>query len=90
MTIRIIIFIHLIFVLQDLVNGQSAAPVIPKPQKMELAQGVFKITPATSILSQKELLTRAKQLKGYLEPALGYDLAVNPKSGKKKCHQFKT
>jgi hexosaminidase len=86
---RIIVFLHLIFVLPGLAYGQTPAQVIPKPQHLELAQGTFKITPTTSILVPKELLTRAKQLKYYLEPALGYDLAVNPKSGKENVIEIK-
>ena len=50
--------------------------IITKPQLIEQTSGVFNVSIKTSINFSENLSFMAKQLKGYLEPALGYDLLV--------------
>jgi hexosaminidase len=65
-------------------RGQVTLDLIPKPQKIEVQDGVFELTPSTSIIASAHLNRVAKQLKGYLEPAIGHDIEIRTKSKKKE------
>lgn len=82
-----IINLLLIFVLtvSAPLSGQQILNIVPIPQKTELTNGVFKITPGTTVSTPEIFRERAKQLKWYLEPALGFDLAVVSKPEKNNC-----
>ena len=70
-------------------SAETRISLIPKPQIIEQTPGIFKISQATSIFVSDNLTFRAKQLKGYLEPALGYDLAIKPKPGENSVIELK-
>ena len=85
-----LILLILISLSSHLLSGEtSTIPVIPRPQLMELTSGTFQISPATTIIVSPDLMFRAKQFKGYVEPALGYDLVINSKSTSKNTIEFR-
>jgi len=61
-------------------SAQSLINIIPKPQNLQESKGSFIISPATVIVVKDNLLIQADQLKHYLEPALGFDLAIAAKA----------
>ena len=81
---NLIILILLISIKFNLCGVESRKiAIIPRPQLIEQTTGVFNVSITTSINLSENLSFRAKQLKGYLEPALGFDLLVSHKSGQK-------
>jgi hexosaminidase len=87
---QIIFIFSFIFIFLKTPNlvGQSSVNIIPKPQKVEQLQGVFTLTPKTVLFVSGDMLDKAKRLKQYLEPALGYDLAIVAKPAKKNVIEF--
>ncbi|MEI7525140.1 MAG: beta-N-acetylhexosaminidase [Mariniphaga sp.] len=77
----IILIILIVFDIHILAGETIKSAIIPKPLVLEKTEGIFKLTSATSITVSENLSFRAIQLKGYLEPALGYDLLVSHKAG---------
>ncbi len=71
------------------VIGQNPILIIPKPRMAEQSRGVFTLNPKTSLFAPDGLLKKAKQLKGYFEPALGYDLSISSKRANKDLIEFK-
>ena len=87
---RIIPFLLLLLVLSPVLSfGKSLSAVIPKPQFCEQLPGVFNVSASTSILAPDQLMKRAKQLKDYLEPALGFELARASKTTLKNVIELK-
>ena len=81
----------LVFILASFhfLNAQPIINLIPKPLGLEQTKGVFKITSSTTISIPKNLNNAAKQLKNFLEPALGFDLPIDPNLPKGNCIELK-
>lgn len=60
--------------------GQSLANIIPKPQILQKVEGNFRVSATTKIVASDNLKSKAKLLKTFIEPALGFDLAVVSKA----------
>ena len=87
---RIILLMLLLLVLSPVLSfAKSLTAVIPKPQLYEQFPGVFNVTESTVILAPDQLMKRAKQLKDYLEPALGFELAKGSKPTIKNIIELK-
>src|SRR5580698_3015632 len=50
--------------------------IIPKPQQIQMGDGVFVLTPQTGISADWDSRQTAKQLAEQLRPATGYSLSV--------------
>jgi hexosaminidase len=85
----ILLFSLLILLNFNFLSGQQNISLIPEPQFMEMSKGVFKISSATTIAAPEKLYNKAKQLKNYLEPALGYELKIVSKPKKKNIIELK-
>ena len=55
---------------------EAAIDIIPKPVKLVETDGRFDITSACSIVVNDDLKTCGELLADYLQPAMGYRLAV--------------
>lgn len=64
-------------------------PVIPQPQLTEQFPGTFKISEKTTIIASENLILRARQLKRYLEPALGFELQCSSDTRAKNTIELK-
>ena len=69
--------------------AQTLINIIPKPQQIQESKGSFIISPATVIICNDHLSVQADQLKQYLEPALGFDLAITTKPVQKNVIEIK-
>ena len=63
---------------------EAAIDIIPKPVKLVETDGRFDITSACSIVVNDDLKTCGELLADYLQPAMGYRLAVSSKAEKSK------
>ncbi len=81
--------IILFFLNSGFVAALTKLSIIPEPAKIIPASGTFRFTKTTTLIVPENLLFRAKQLKNYLEPALGIDLQLNLKPGKENVIELK-
>ena len=63
---------------------EAAIDIVPKPVKLVETDGRFDITSACSIVVNDDLKTCGELLADYLQPAMGYRLAVSNKAEKSK------
>ena len=63
---------------------EAAIDIVPKPVKLVETDGRFDITSACSIVVNDDLKTCGELLADYLQPAMGYRLAVSSKAEKSK------
>lgn len=83
------IFLFFIFLKSNILVGQSLANIIPKPQILQKTEGNFRVSAITKIVASDNLKGKAKLLKTFIEPALGFDLAIISKAEKKNCIELK-
>jgi hexosaminidase len=86
---RFTLLVQLLFSLTIFVSAQTTVRVIPKPQKVLEGKGVFTISSNTTLCVPDGLKKQAIQLKNYLTPALGYDLAITSKPKGKNEIEFR-
>ena len=89
MKTRHLLLLVLFIVSFQLLTAQPNINLIPKPLSLERTKGVFKITSSTMISVSKNLNNKAKQLKNFLEPALGFELPVTNKLTQRNCIELK-
>jgi len=77
-----VVFFLFSFCIPLLVAGQSDLQMIPKPQSLQIKTGTFTISTATTLLASGELKPQAAQLNKFMEPAMGFSLAVVSKPPK--------
>ena len=63
---------------------EAAIDIVPKPVRLVETDGRFDITSACSIVVNDDLKTCGELLADYLQPAMGYRLAVSSKAEKSK------
>jgi len=85
----ILLFALLLMLISTGSFGQTTLSIIPKPQRLEQLPGVFNVTNTTTVLAPFQLKKIVKQLRVYLEPALGFDLNEAISSAKRNVIELK-
>ncbi len=81
MKLNCLVLFILICLNSDFLAAETNVKIIPGPSVITLTSGTFRFSASTSVFAPENLLFRAKQLKYYLEPALGFELQINSKPG---------
>lgn len=76
---KYIIFIILsgLFLLNEVIAQHGTdLRIIPKPNHIDIENGLFELTPETVLVADENLISCAQQLADYLEPATGFFLSL--------------
>ncbi len=86
---RLLLLVQFLISLTVFVSAQTTVRVIPKPQSVQEGKGVFTISSTTTLSVPDVLKKGAIQLKNYIVPAMGYDLAITSKPKGKNEIEFR-